>query len=156
MKIRAFARISPILFAALICYLMFAPCRGATLWELEESSSVHELSKMLTGSSVSPLVSIGHRRLETNKMALLEVCKPLEKCEMCTFTDQKSIPSCKETGRKQKMECTAFDGDGKRRRSQLRIAYEKVVSPSSLSRQQDDHGLLQLQIHGRGQSICHG
>jgi len=40
-------------------------------------------------------------------------CRPIEKCERCTFSDQKSIAACKETGRKQKMECTAFDGDGK-------------------------------------------
>lgn len=38
-------------------------------------------------------------------------CEPVEECEMCTFSDQKSMSACKETGRKQKMECTAVDGD---------------------------------------------
>jgi hypothetical protein len=35
-----------------------------------------------------------------------EECKAIEECEMCTFGDQKMYPLCKETGRRQRYECT--------------------------------------------------
>ncbi len=50
-----------------------------------------------------------HRHLQKD----VKDCKIVEKCEMCTFTDQKSIPACKETGRKNRMECDTRNGDGK-------------------------------------------
>ena len=53
----------------------------------------------------SPLTD---RRLQT---ALVD-CKVIGECEMCTFSDQKGMDACKETGRREKRECTATDGDG--------------------------------------------
>lgn len=127
-----FARISPLLFAALHFCLMPYACKGAFLLE-HESPSVRELSELPMRPSFSPLVSMRHRNLETAEMVGLRDCKTIDKCEMCTFSDQKSIPACKETGRKQKMECIAFDRDGKRHRySQLANNYENFVSPCSL------------------------
>lgn len=78
-----------------------------------EGASSSAQMQVLSFSSLVPLVEMGHRHLETAEMVGRRDCKPVDPCEMCTFSDQKSIPSCKETGRKQKMECTAFDGDGK-------------------------------------------
>ena len=43
----------------------------------------------------------------------LRDCILIEKCEMCTFSDQKNIVACQETGRREKRVCTAFDGDGR-------------------------------------------
>lgn len=35
-----------------------------------------------------------------------EECKAVEECGMCTFGDQKMYPVCRETGRRQRYECT--------------------------------------------------
>ena len=43
----------------------------------------------------------------------LRDCSLIEKCSMCTFSDQKAIDACQETGRKEKRVCTALDGDGR-------------------------------------------
>ena len=40
-----------------------------------------------------------------------EECNAVDKCEMCSFSDQKAIPACKETGRMQKFECVQVGGD---------------------------------------------
>ena len=53
------------------------------------------------------------RHLETaeERTFFRKDCQPVGKCELCNFSEQKSIDACKETGRKQLMECTAMDGD---------------------------------------------
>lgn len=40
-----------------------------------------------------------------------EQCHPISECEMCTSSDQKTIDACKETGRKQKFECSPISFD---------------------------------------------
>lgn len=89
-----------------------------------------------------------HRHLQTE----VQDCKVLEKCEMCTFSDQKSIAACKESGRKQKLECMTWDGDGN---VSLRIlcsqSTRKVLTFQLCPfRVEECNGLLQLQIHGSG------
>lgn len=42
-----------------------------------------------------------------------EECKASKSCEMCTFSDQKTISACKATGRMQLFECVSLDGSGK-------------------------------------------
>jgi len=39
----------------------------------------------------------------------LRDCILIEKCEMCTFSDQKNIDACQETGRREKRVCTVLD-----------------------------------------------
>jgi hypothetical protein len=41
-----------------------------------------------------------------------EDCSEAEKCQMCTFSDQKSIPACKQTGRMQKFRCVVSSDEG--------------------------------------------
>jgi hypothetical protein len=57
---------------------------------------------------------LGHHRVaaEEEKSPFLEECNAREKCQMCTFSDQKAIPACKETGRMQKFVCITRDEDG--------------------------------------------
>lgn len=51
-----------------------------------------------------------------------EECMEAEKCQMCTFSDQKSIPACQQTGRMQKFTCHSTRDDGTT--SQEEVRYE--------------------------------
>jgi hypothetical protein len=66
----------------------------------------------LTQGHVATMTLVG-RRSAAEEKSLREECNPVEKCEMCTYSDQKSYPACKQSGRKQKFECVIFDDDGK-------------------------------------------
>lgn len=91
------------------------------------SSLVHALSEFHVGPW--PVVAMVNRRLERAEAVGIQDCKQIDKCEMCTFSEQKSILACKETGRKEKMECTFFDGDGKRHHcSGLLTKYELFLT----------------------------
>ena len=79
----------------------------------QQSSGQNELPNRQIPDGMPTGNAFNKRQLETAEMAGHRDCTPMEKCEMCTFTDQKSVAACLETGRKQKMECTAFDGSGK-------------------------------------------
>jgi hypothetical protein len=62
--------------------------------------------------SASTTLRVVHRAIAAEEEGLREECTPKEKCEMCTFSDQKSTPACKETGRRQKFECIRDEADG--------------------------------------------
>jgi hypothetical protein len=40
-------------------------------------------------------------------------CQSAGKCEMCTSSDLRASPACKETGRRQKFQCSFDDSNGK-------------------------------------------
>ena len=55
-----------------------------------------------------------------------EECEALEECGMCTFGDQEMYSGCKETGRKQRYECTTVtETEGKTENSSRCVKYRK-------------------------------
>ena len=85
----------------------------------------------------------------------LRDCSLIEKCSMCTFSDQKAIDACQETGRKEKRVCTALDRDGRSSVLMFMIDHHSSTNLSSIrtstlqpNRLQSHHRLLQLQIYG--------
>jgi hypothetical protein len=62
------------------------------------------------GAWIALPMSESSRRLEAD---LLGDCTLIEKCEICTFGDQRTNDACKETGRREKRKCTTYEGGGK-------------------------------------------
>jgi len=76
------------------------------------------LSFFLTTVAMSSLSPVGAdfttsvlSSAPNERRVYLTDCQVIEKCEMCSFSDQKAVPVCKETGRREKRECVAHDGD---------------------------------------------
>jgi hypothetical protein len=100
-------------------------CKSVTIWYSSRSTRIPRLALLLLilqlssarlvrgfDDSASTTLRVVHRSITAEEEDPREECTPKEKCEMCTFSDQKATPACKETGRRQKFECIRYEGDG--------------------------------------------
>lgn len=77
-------------FGSRLCFLLFLQ-----LW--------------VAGESASRIVSKAYPQV----LSHVDQCEAVGKCEMCTSSDLRAVPICKDTGRMQKLHCTADDTSGK-------------------------------------------
>jgi hypothetical protein len=84
--------------------LIVVLCLIIALSALPQANAKHSATAATT-SSLSVFEEVMHGRRLAEKSSR-EECEAVDKCVMCTTSDSNKYPICKETGRRQRFECT--------------------------------------------------